>query len=104
MCPVRLLQRLRIYTGGADGLYVFRGFNGRSVSTILGRTVPGPNKITYDKLLRYLSLWFSGVMGISVEVSRKQFAMQSGRCGGASAAANSDVPKELWEQHGVWKS
>ncbi len=25
--PVRMLQRLRVYTGGAEGLYVFRGFN-----------------------------------------------------------------------------
>jgi len=28
VCPMRLLQRLRIYTGRADEIYVFRGFNG----------------------------------------------------------------------------
>ncbi len=43
-------------------------------------------------------------MGVSVEAFRKQFSTQSGRSGVASAAANSDVPKELWGQHGDWKS
>jgi integrase len=104
VCPVRMLQRLRAYTGGAEGLYVFRGFNGRLVSKSPGSTVPGPTKISYDQLLRYLSMWFSSVMGVSVEAFRKQFSTQSGRSGGASAAANSGVPKELWGQHGDWKS
>ena len=99
-----MLQRLWVYTGGAEGLYVFRGFNGRLVNKSPGSTAPEPTKITYDRLLRYLSLWFSGVMGISVEAFRKQFATQSRRSGGASTAANSDVLKELWGQHGDWKS
>ena len=51
-----------------------------------------------------MSLWFSGVMGVSIDAFQKQFATQSGRSGGASTAANSDVPKELWGQHGDWKS
>jgi integrase len=104
ICPVRMLQRLRAYTGGAEGLYVFRGFNGRLVAKSSGSTIPGPTKITYDQFLRYLSQWFSSVMGVSVKAFRKQFATQSGRSGGASAAANSDVPKELWGQHGDWSS
>jgi integrase len=95
VCPARVLQRLRVYIGGVEGLYVFRGFNGRLVSKSPGSTAPGPTKITYDQVLRYLSLWFSGVMGVSVEAFRKQFATQSGRSGGASAAAISDVPKEV---------
>jgi integrase len=57
----RMLRRLRVYTGGADGLYVFRGFNGRLVNKSPGSNAPGPAKITYDQLLRYLSQWFSGV-------------------------------------------
>ena len=56
------ISRLRIYTVGAEGLYVFRGFNGRLVSKSLGSTAPETKKITYDQLLRILSLWFSGVM------------------------------------------
>ena len=100
ICQVRMLQRLRVYTGGAEGLYVLRGFNGRLVSKSPDNTAPGPTKITCDQLFRYLSLWFSGVMGVSVEAFRKQFATQPGRSEGASAAASSDVPKKLWGQHG----
>jgi len=99
-CPVRMLQRFRIYTGGAEELYVFRGFNGRLVNKIPGSTAPEPTKITYDQLLRFLSLWFSSVLGVSAEAFRKQLATQSGRSGGASSAANFYVPKELWGQHG----
>ena len=54
VCPVRLLQRLQIYTGGAEELYVFHGFNGKLVSKNPGSTAPGFTKITYDQLLRYL--------------------------------------------------
>ena len=31
VCPVWMFQRLRIYTGGAEEIYVFRGFNGTHV-------------------------------------------------------------------------
>jgi hypothetical protein len=67
-------------------------------------TAPGPKKITYDQFLRFMSLWFSGVMGVSVTAFRKQFATQSGRSGGASAASNGGVPAELWGQHGDWQT
>ena len=43
-------------------------------------------------------------MGVTVAAFRKQFATQSGRSGGASAASNAGVPVELWGQHGDWKS
>ncbi len=43
-------------------------------------------------------------MGVPVADFRKHFFIQSGRSAGASAAAKSDVPKELWGQHGEWKS
>jgi len=101
---VRLLQRLRVYTGGAEGLYVFRGFNGGLVSKSPGSNAPGPTKITYDQLLLCLSLWFGGIIGVSVEAFRKHSATQSERSGGTLAAANFDVMKELWGQHGDWKS
>ncbi len=32
VCPVRLLRELKTYTGGSEGLPVFRGFNGRLVA------------------------------------------------------------------------
>ena len=83
---------------------MFRDFNGRLVAKSLHDTTPGPKKITYDQFLHFMSLWFSGVMGISVADFRKQFATQSGRSGGASTASNAGVPVELWGQHGDWKS
>ncbi len=42
--------------------------------------------------------------GLSVETFRKQFATQSGRSGGASAAANAIISTELWGQHGDFKT
>ncbi len=104
ICPVRLLRELKTYTGGSEGLPVFRGFNGRLVAKSPRDTVPGPKKITYDQFLRFMSLWFSGVMGVSVASFRKQFATLSGRSGGASAASNAGIPAELWGQHGDWGS
>ncbi len=83
---------------------MFRGFNGRLVAKSPRATAPELKKITYDQFLRFMSLWFSGVMGVSVAAFRKQIATQSGRSGGASAASNAGVPAELWGQHGDWKS
>ncbi len=104
ICPLRLLRELRILTGGSEDLFIFRGFNGRLVSKRPGSTAPGPDKITYDQFFRYLGQWFSGVMGVSVAVFRKQFATQSGWNGRASAALNAGVLDELIGQHGDWKS
>ncbi len=74
VCPMRLLLHLRAYTGGAEDLYVFRGFNGRLVAKNPGRTAPGPEKISYDQMLWFMSLWFSGVLGISLAMFKKQWA------------------------------
>ncbi len=104
VCPVQLLRELQIYTGGSEYLYIFRGFNGRLVAKSPRTTAPGPKKITHDQLLHFMSLWFSGVMDVSVAAFRKQFATQSGRSGGASAASNGGVPAELWGQHADWKN
>ncbi len=101
---MRLLRELKTYTGGSEGLPVFRGFNGRLVAKSPRATTPGPKKIAYDQFLRFMSLWFNGLMGVSVAAFRKQFATQSGRSGGASVVSNAGVPAELWGQHGDWKS
>ena len=42
--PVRLLQRLRFYIGGAEGFYAFRRFNGRLVSKSPGSLPRGQNR------------------------------------------------------------
>ncbi len=102
--PMRLLLQLRAYTGGAEDLHVFRGFNGRLVEKNPGRMAPGSDKISYDQMLRFMSLWFSDVIGIPLVLFKKQWATQSRRSGSASAAANAGVPAEPWGQHGDWHS
>ena len=76
------------------------GVQRASVAKNPGRTAPGPEKISYDQILRFMSLWFSGVLGIPLALFKKQWATQSGRSGSASAAANAGIPAELWGQHG----
>jgi hypothetical protein len=90
-----MMRELESFMGGSESMPVFRGFNGRLAAKSPRITAPGPKKITYDQLLRFLSMWFSGVMGVIVAAFRKQFATQSGRIGGASAASNAGVPVEL---------
>ncbi len=72
----------------------------RLVAKNPGRIAPGPYTISYDQMLRFTSLWFSGVIGIPLALLKKQRATQSGRSGSASAAANAGVPTELRGQHG----
>ena len=100
VCPLRLMRELQIYTGESNDLYIFRGFNGRLVARSPRTTAPGPKKIKYDQFLRFVMLWFSGVMGVSVANIRKPFATQSGRSGGVSAASSGGVPVELKGQPG----
>ena len=69
-----------------------------------GKTQPYVEHIKYDQFLRYLSLWFSEVLGISSKDFCKQFGTQSGRSGGASAASNAGVGVEIWGHHGAWAS
>ena len=71
---VRLLRELLISTVGSEDLQVFRGLNGRLVDKSPHSTTSGPYKITYDQFLHFQSLWFSGVMIVSVAAFRKKFA------------------------------
>ena len=82
---------------------MFRGINCRLVAKNLRATAPGPKKIAFDHFLRFLSLLFSGVMGVLVAAFNKQLATQPVRSGGASASSNAGVPAELWVQHGDWR-
>ena len=104
VCPVRLLRELEKLVDADPESFVFRGFNGRLVAKSPGKTEPYEERIKYNQFLRYLSLWFSGVLGTSPKEFRKQFGTQSGRSGGASAAANAGVTKEFWGRHGDWSS
>ncbi len=104
MCPVRLLRELQKLVESEQESFVFRGFNGRLVAKSPGKTQSYVEQIKFDQFLRCLSLWFSGVLGISPKSFRKQFGTQSGRSGGASAASNAGVDDELWAQPGSWSS
>ena len=101
---MRLLRELQKLVESDQESFVFRGFNGRLVAKSPGKTQPYVEQNKYDQFLRYLSLWFSGVLGISSKDFRKKFGTQSGRSGGASAASNAGVKVELWGQHGAWAS
>jgi hypothetical protein len=100
ICPVRSILALKEHTGGSEDLFVFRGFVGRLVPKTPGHTAPAPERIKYDHFLQFMCLWFNGVMGLSLATFWKQFATKSGRSGGASAAANAEVPAELRGKHG----
>jgi len=52
--------------------------------------------------MRYLSIWFGGILGLTVEEFKGQYSSQSGRIGSASAAVNAGIPVELWGQHDDW--
>ena len=60
--------------------------------------------IKYAQYMRYLSLWFGGLIGLTLEEFKGQHGSQSGRIGYAFAAFNADIPVELWGQHGDWDS
>jgi hypothetical protein len=60
--------------------------------------------IKYPQYMRYLSLWFGGILGLTPVEFKSQYGSQSGRIGSASAASNAGIPVELWGQHGDWAS
>ena len=76
--PVRLLRELQKLAESDQESFVFRGFNGRLVAESPGKTQPYVEQIKYEQFLRYLSLWFSGILGISSKDFRKKFGTQSG--------------------------
>ena len=81
---------------------MFCGFDGILVAKNLRATAPGSKKITYDQFLRFLSLWFSGVMGVSAPAFRKQLPRNPEGAVAASAASNAAVLAELWGHRGGW--
>ena len=60
--------------------------------------------IKYEQYMRYLSLWFGGIVGLTPEEFKNQYGSQSGRIDSASTASNANIPVELWGQHGDWAS
>ena len=103
-CPVALLQRLCTWTRSNSSDLLFQGFDGSLVRRSPERSTPIGSAITYPQFRRYLGLWFGPVLGLSPGAFLKVFGSQSGRSGGASAAANAGVPWERWGQLGSRQS
>ena len=103
-CPVALLQRLCTWTRSSSSDLLFQGFDGSLVRRSPECSMPIGSAITYPQFRRYLSQWFGPVLGLSPGAFLKEFGSQSGRSGGASAAANAGIPWERWGQHGSWQS
>ena len=101
ICPLKLLLKLKESNVDASPESpIFCGFDGRLVAKNPQKTVPYDVPIKYDQYVRYLSLWFGEVLGISTQEFKSQYGSQSGRSGRASAASNAGIPHELWGQHG----
>jgi len=88
VCPVRLLRKLEKLVESGSGSVVVRGLNGRLVAESPGKTQSYVERIKYDQFLRYLSLWFSRVLGTSPKECRKSFGTQLDCSGGAFAVSN----------------
>ena len=105
ICPLKLLLELKhVDVNATPTSPIFCGFNGRLVAKSPNKTTPYAIPIKYDQYVRYLSLWFGEVLGMSTQDFKTQYGSQSGRSGGASAASNAGIPIELWGQHGDWAS
>jgi hypothetical protein len=50
--------------------FIFRGFHGRLVAKNPDKTIPYGLTITHAQYMRYLSLWFGGVIDLSIQEFR----------------------------------
>jgi len=99
VCPLKLLRVLQSVSN-LEGDDFFRGFNGRLMAKNPGKTTPMIMAIKYAQYMRYLSLWFRGILGFTPEDFKGQYGFQSGRIGSSSVASNAGIPVKLWGQHG----
>jgi hypothetical protein len=65
VCPLKLLLALKSVANPDVEDFVFRGFNGRLVAKNPGKTTPMLLAIKYPQYMRYLSLWFGGILGLT---------------------------------------
>ncbi len=104
VCPLKLLRAFQSVSNPKGDDFIFRGFNGRLVAKNPDKTTPMVMAIKYAQYMRYLSLWFGGILGLTPEEFKGQYCSQSGHIGSASAASNAGLPVEPWDQHGDWAS
>ena len=69
ICPLKLLLKLKDLDpkSSCDSSPIFCGFNGRLVARNPQDTTPFDVPIKYTQYVRYLSLWFGEVLGISTQ-------------------------------------
>jgi len=77
VCPLKLLRALQSVTNPNGDDYIFRGFNGRLVAKNSGKTTPRVIASKYAQYMRYLSLWFGGIFGLTPEEFKGQYGSQS---------------------------
>jgi hypothetical protein len=95
VCPLRLLRALQSVSNPGGDDFIVRGFNGRLVAKNPGNTTPMVMAIKYAQCMRYISLWFGDILGLTPEEFKSQNGPQSGRIGSASADSNAGIPVEL---------
>ena len=81
VCPLKLLFKLKNLDpkSGCDSSPIFCGFNGRLVAKNPQKTTPFDVPIKYTQYVRYLSLWFGEVLGVSTQEFKAQYGSHSGR-------------------------
>eukprot|EP00873_Tetraselmis_striata_P033356 jgi/Tetstr1/453620/TSEL_040576.t1 len=109
VCVYGLLRRYQavMIRWATPTLPMFPGFSG----TVLRHKgelgiVPFSSPIEYPTFRRYLARWLGPLLTPAMAESAflTRFGTQSRRSGGATAAANADIPFATWGQHGGWKS
>eukprot|EP00873_Tetraselmis_striata_P007270 jgi/Tetstr1/427534/TSEL_017660.t1 len=109
VCVYGLLRRYQavMIRWATSTMPVFPGFSGAALrhKGELG-IVPFSSPIEYPTFRRYLARWLGPLLtpAMTESVFLTRFGTQSSRSGGASAAANADIPFATWGQHGGWKS
>ncbi len=80
VCPLKLFRALQSATNPEGDDCLLHGFNGRLVDENPGKTTPMVIAIIkYAQYMRYISLWFGGMLGLTPEEFRNQYGSQSGR-------------------------
>jgi hypothetical protein len=73
-CPLKLLLKLRHFDVNATpSSPIFCGFYGRLVIKSPKKTIPSALPIKYDQYVRYLSLLFGELLGISTQEFKTQY-------------------------------
>jgi len=73
VCPSKLLRALQCASNQEGNYFIFRGFNGRLVAKNPGETTPMIMAIKYAQYMRYFSLWFGGLLGLTPEEFKSQY-------------------------------